>query len=285
MTPITQPPSLVLRFEQAEEIHVIQQAKTLQKLYPSHDLCIQRQQMTGGVAIRTLPQFEGKLNRAVGLSLRGPFTLQVLRELESTYATIGLHPEIHLCEYADPSAWQVLARAGYFSKGTLSVYYVDLENLRGQSAAACSNENLKVTEVTSNVDRERFAAASIAGFADGGRSEELLGALARIATLRDDTSLYIATTDGGKVVGTAALGVLSTDTLGGSVGHLYLDSTVPGYRGMGAHAALIHARLRVAQGKGLKSVTLSTRQGSGSARNAEKAGFRVTYRKEILVKG
>ncbi|PYI35054.1 hypothetical protein BP00DRAFT_422648 [Aspergillus indologenus CBS 114.80] len=281
------PPSLVVRIEQTEETHVVRQAEALQTLYPSCEVFIQHQRVAGGVAIRTLPQFEGKLSRIVGLGLHGSFTSQDLCNLESTYAAIGLHPEIHLCEYADPSAGQVLTRAGYVSKGRLSVYCLDLEDSDGPVVMQKSHQGKDTTvrEVASDVDREHFVAASIAGFADGGRPEELLGALARIAARRADTRLYVATTDAGEVVGTAALAVLGTHTAGESFGHLYLDSTVPMSRGMGAHVALIQARLRAAKGMGLKLVTLSTREGSGSARNAERAGFTVAYRKVVYVKG
>ncbi|RAH45551.1 uncharacterized protein BO95DRAFT_442938 [Aspergillus brunneoviolaceus CBS 621.78] len=288
MTLATPPPSLVVRIEQAEETHVVRQVEAVQTLYPSCDVLIQHQSVAGGVAIRTVPRFEGKLSRIVGLGLQGSFTSQDLCNLESTYAAIGLYPEIHLCEYADPSAGQILTRARYFSKGRLSVYCRDLENSDEPVVARKGHpkrKNITVREVASDVDREHFVAVSIAGFADGGRSEELLGALARIAALRADTRLYIATTDAGEVVGTAALAVLGTHTAGESIGHLYLDSTVPLSRGMGAHVALIQARLRAARGMGLKLVTLSTREGSGSARNAEKTGFRVAYRKDVYVKG
>ncbi|OJJ98187.1 hypothetical protein ASPACDRAFT_1889455 [Aspergillus aculeatus ATCC 16872] len=271
MTLATPPPSLVVRIEQAEETHVVRQAEAVQTLYPSCDVLIQHQSVAGGVAIRTVPRFEGKLSRIVGLGLQGSFTSQDLCnvEFESTYAAIGLSPEIHLCEYADPSAGQVLTRARYFSKGRLSVYCMDLEDSDESVVARKGHpkgKNITVREVASDVDRAHFVAVSIAGFADGGRWEELLGALARIAALRADTRLYIATTDAGKVVGTAALAVLGTHTAGENIGHLYLDSTVPLSRGMGAHVALIQARLRAARGMVLKLVTLSTREGSGSAK-------------------
>ncbi|PYH47678.1 uncharacterized protein BP01DRAFT_414015 [Aspergillus saccharolyticus JOP 1030-1] len=261
--------------EQTEEIHVIRQAEILKAWYSAYDICIQHQEVAGGVAIRSLPQLQGKLTRVVGLELQGPFMPQDLRELEAIYAGIHLQPEVHSCEYADSSVTQVLAVAGYFSRGSLSVYCMDLEDSDEQPMAESSKETttVRVGEVTSDADRKRFIAASIAGFADGGRSEELLSALARIATLRADTRLYIATNNAGEDHWDCSVG-----------GYLYLDSTVPEYRAMGIHAALIHARLRVARDMGFWLVTLSTRQGSGSAKNAEKVGVEMAYRKEVYIK-
>ncbi|OOF96342.1 hypothetical protein ASPCADRAFT_404885 [Aspergillus carbonarius ITEM 5010] len=51
-----------------------------------------------------------------------------------------------------------------------------------------------VTELRNPTEeqKEEFIAASVAGYRDGGRKEELLGLLARLATVRGDTGLFVA---------------------------------------------------------------------------------------------
>ena len=143
-------------------------------------------------------------------------------------------------------------------------------------------DGIEVTELRNPTEeqKEEFIAASVAGYRDGGRKEELLGLLARLATVRGDTGLFVARrVKGGEeeavVVGCAALGVLGSGDGAGKgqgerVGHLYLDSTVPGYRGIGVHGALIRARLNKCRDLGLRVVTLATGVGGGSARNVER---------------
>lgn len=130
-------------------------------------------------------------------------------------------------------------------------------------------------------EMEDFIETSIAGFQSNGRSRELLEALARIATRRPDTQLFVAVVNN-KIAGSAALA--SIETSDGSVAHLYLDSTLPNYRGRGVQQALIQARLREARRRGVSLATTITRVGDGSARNAERAGLRIAYTTTILTR-
>jgi GNAT superfamily N-acetyltransferase len=271
--------STAKRSEYAEVIHLSRQAEVCRRLFPEQDVLIQP--VPGGIAIRTLPIFLGKLNRVLGLGMEGKVLDEDLCNLESIFASIGLCPEIHLCPFADQSALQSLASCRYVVKGFLNTYAcslkdsaVEIDHRKPKFAAG-----LVISRAAAGHEAERFIQASIAGFEDGGRSPEILRVLAEIATLRQDTRLYFATVDN-EIAGTAALAVL--DTPHGSVAHLYSDSTLPKYRGKGIHAALIQARLSDAKQLGLDFVTTITRVGGGSARNAERAGFRLAYTKAIF---
>jgi GNAT superfamily N-acetyltransferase len=139
------------------------------------------------------------------------------------------------------------------------------------------------TRLVAAHETEDFIEASIIGFQSHGRSRELLGELARIATRRADTQLFIALVDN-KIAGSAALASIAIENSDGGVAHLYLDSTLPGYRGRGVQQALIQARLREAQRRGLSLATTITRVGDGSARNAERAGLRIAYTTSIFTR-
>jgi GNAT superfamily N-acetyltransferase len=249
-------------------------------LFPQSDI-LTEQGAKAGTVIRTLPEFQGKMNRVVGFGPTGPVDEADVRELESTYAAIGLHPEIHLGPGAHPSALPCLRAVGYTSPGILNTYVCSLKNhgisVARQGATAAGPVIQQVSALDSS---ERFIQASIAGFEDGGRSAHLLRVLAQIATLRADTRLFLATIDG-EIAGSAARAVVDTPT--GSVGHLYLDSTLPFSRGRGVQAGLIQARLAAAQRLRLSLVTTIARPGTGSARNYEHAGLQLAYTTAIFV--
>lgn len=263
----------------AEVTHLCRQADVCRQLFPQFDILTEHGAKAGTV-IRTLPEFQGKMNRVVGFGTTGPVDKADVRELESTYAAIGLHPEIHLGPGAHPSALPCLRVMGYSSQGILNTYVCSLKNheiLVGHDATAAGPV---IQQVSAQDSSERFIQASIAGFEDGGRSTHLLRVLAQIATLRADTRLFLAMIDG-EIAGSAALAVVDTPT--GSVGHLYLDSTLPSYRGRGVQAGLIQARLAAARRLRLSLVTTITRPGTGSARNFERTGLQLAYTTAIFV--
>jgi GNAT superfamily N-acetyltransferase len=122
---------------------------------------------------------------------------------------------------------------------------------------------------------------SIAGFSaqPKPRSRELLGALARSACNRADTDLFVAELDGA-VAGTAALSLLPT--VAGLVAHLFLASTLPQARNQGVQTALLAARTQAAHRRGARFAHITARPGTTSARNVERAGYRLAYTKLTL---
>ncbi|PYH94787.1 hypothetical protein BO71DRAFT_475104 [Aspergillus ellipticus CBS 707.79] len=290
------PPTLPLtisQLERTEIAHINRQAQAIQILHltPTLTTPIIIQPICNGTAVRTLRAYTGKLNRVVGLGMAHAVTHIDLETLEALYGEIGLTPDVHLCEAADGSAERVLGERGYWCWGELGVYVRYLgSGIEGEGEGKGMDVVAEVEELKdpSEQEKEEFIEASIAGFAEQGRSRDLLGVLARIAVVREDTRLFVARGEGGVVVGTAALGVLDAGEgveEGESVGHLYLDSTVPGYRGKGVHVGLIRERVRCARKMGLRVVSLSTGVEGGSKRNAEREGFELVYRKKGFVKG
>ncbi|KAJ5606654.1 hypothetical protein N7510_009435 [Penicillium lagena] len=272
--------AVVEESEHAEVTHLCRQADVCRQLFSQFDILTEHQAKAGTV-IRTLPEFQGKMNRVVGFGTPGPVDEADVRELESTYAAIGLHPEIHLGLGAHPSALSCLQAMGYTTQGTLNTYVCSLKNHKIPVARpGATAAGPVIRQVSAQDSSERFIQASIAGFEDGGRSAPLLRVLAQIATLRADTQLFLATIDG-EIAGSAALAVVDTPT--GGVGHLYLDSTLPSYRGRGVQTGLIQARLAAAQRLRLSLATTITRAGTGSARNFEHAGLQLAYTTAIFV--
>lgn len=277
--------------EHAEMLHIRRQAEVCQELYPNEDVAIQPLP-SGGIAIRTRAIFQGKLNRAVGCGNARGIDEEDVRGLEEFFTASGLTPEIHLGPFASSADFALLKSQGYEEKGKLATYWCELGQpsrspsprhpggLDGLDARRPDPSKVLVRRVEPH-ERERFVEASIAGFSSNGRSRELLGALAEIATRRTDTRLYFAEVDE-QVAGTAALASIVTDSDGVGVAHLYLDSTLPKYRGQGVQQALIIGRLEEARNWGLGLATCITRVGDGSGRNAGRAGLRVGYTTSVM---
>lgn len=272
--------------EEAEALHIWRQGQVCAQIYPGQEIVF-RPVPNGGIVIRTLSTLTGKLNRAVGCGKDGDLDKDTLRELESVFAVIGLAPEIHVSPFASPTTLESLVAHGFEETGVLSTYWCPLENwatattsTRTSSMTMSSTGPIE-TRLIAAQEIEGFIGASITGFQSNGRPRELLGELARIAARRMDTQLFIALVDN-KIAGSAALA--SIETSDGGVAHLYLDSTLPAYRGQGVQQALIQARLREAQSRGLALATTITRVGDGSARNAERAGLRIAYTTSIFTR-
>ncbi|OQD72568.1 hypothetical protein PENDEC_c020G01231 [Penicillium decumbens] len=271
-------PHTAHRCEDAQALHIRRQAEICQELYPNKNVLIQPVPK-GGIAIRTLPAFRGKLNRAVGCGEEGELADADLKGLESVFATVGLEPEIHLSPFAQPSVFESLVSRGYIETGILSTYWCTLEQSAVEDTKACTTGAPVMARRATVDETEQFIEASATGFQTNGRSYELLRALALIANRRTDTTLYLAFANH-EIAGTAAMATMETGS--GGVAHLYLDSTLPGYRGRGVQLALIRARLLDAAWLGLGVATTITRVGDGSARNAERAGLRLAYTTAIL---
>ncbi|KAF3388367.1 hypothetical protein F1880_004570 [Penicillium rolfsii] len=274
-------PHLAHRCEEAEALHIWCQGQVCAQLYPDQDIVF-GPVPNGGIMIRTLSVLTGKLNRAVGCGKDGDLDKDTLKWLESLFAAIGLAPEIHVSPFAGPATLETLIARGYEELGVLSTYWCPLGDLGNETTptGTSSAVGIEVRLIAAH-ETESFVEASITGFHTNGRSRELLGELARIATRRTDTQLFVALVNN-QIAGSAALA--SIETSGGGVAHLYLDSTLPGYRGLGIQQALIQSRLREAQRRGLSLATTITRVGDGSARNAERAGLRMAYTTSIFTR-
>lgn len=265
-----------LRLEEADVLHLSCQIESCKQIFPNNKSFITP--VGHGVASFTLPSFKRKLNRIIGFGMRGKVSSEDLVEAEHNFSNLDLDTEVSLCPLADESALIVLAGRGYKANGFINSY-----------ARALTDEDLHYVPVPGveiirlPVDRaHEFPDVSVAGYIDGGRPVLLLDTLARIAVLREDTTLYFALVDG-QVAGSAGMALIETSK--GGVAHTYIDSTLPEYRGRGVQAALLKARLRDARRKGYELASCGAKPRTGSARNIERAGFGLAYTKIHFGKG
>lgn len=111
-----------------------------------------------------------------------------LKQLETLFAGVGPGCGVHLSPFAHSSATQVLLSSGYTKRVVLGTETTFLDGRGKEESKAGITNGVVIADTTRN-EREEFLGASIAGFQDNGRSRELLDALARIMTTREDTRL------------------------------------------------------------------------------------------------
>lgn len=259
--------ALVRSIARAETIHRKRQLLALQFLYPGRGYFIE--EIAGSATILSPPVFGRKLNHTYGFASDEKVTARDLHNIEAAYERNGVIPELDVCEFADASGFDLLSDH-YTITGYMSEYQLSLYDLQ---CPPTPNDNIKINTIDPE-DHDKFIQASIDGFRSGGRSVELLKVLAESAAARPDTILFSATI-AGEIVGTAAMAMIETPD--SKIVVLHCDSCLPSARGKGAHKALILERLQIARDRGFDLACAGTRDGSISARNMEKVGFRKAY--------
>ncbi len=266
---------IALRLEEADISHITRQIEACSQIFPDYRSFTVP--VGHGVAAITLPSFTRKLNRVVGLGMGGTVTDQDFSVMEDLFTKNGVNTEISLCPMADSSVPQLLTSRGYTVESFINSY---VRELTTKDLREVKIDGIGISRIQ-NKDAQSFVSWSVDGYKDGGRAEALLETLARVAVLREDTSLYIATVDG-KVAGSGAMALIETSQ--GGVAHLYIDSTLPEFRGRGVQAALLKARLADAKKAGYDLASVQARPGNGSCRNIERAGFSLAYTKTWCLK-
>jgi ribosomal protein S18 acetylase RimI-like enzyme len=268
-------PHVASAIEAAEAHHLRQQVDTWRALGAADAHVVE---VAGGVAAFTEPLFGRKLNHVTGLGMAGPVDEAALTSLERAYAARGLGVEIDLCPHADPGLLALLARRGYAVNAFSNTYARTLDEV-----AAEAGETPGLEVLAGAGAHALFIEASIAGFSVQAQDRpcDLLAALARVAQARADTSLFVARVDG-HVAGSAGLSV--ADTALGRIGELYIASTLPAFRGRGVQMALLRARLAAARAAGCALAVVMARPANTSARNTERAGFRLAFTKATFAR-
>jgi hypothetical protein len=262
----------------AEVIHRRRQILALQTLHQDENYAIH--DVADSTTILSPAVHGRKLNHTYGFGMFGPVTMGNLRSVENAYEAWSPEedsrprPEIDVCEYAHASTFDLLSK-DYSITGSVCQFQRDLADFETPPARADSDvkvhllrgSGLVTDHDTSYAD---FIDASVQGFRSGGRNTLTLRALAESAVARSDTNLYSAKING-ELVGTAVMAVI--DVGGCKVACLFMDSCLEHARGKGVHIALLLERIRVAKEVGCEMVIAAAREGSGSARNIERAGL------------
>ncbi|KAL3442048.1 hypothetical protein BJX65DRAFT_287682 [Aspergillus insuetus] len=277
-------PTTARLIEVAEVAFITAQIQGARQLFPNNEFLAQP--VGGGVAAVTKPSFGRKLNHVAGFGMDGPVTEKDVGTIERLYEKIGVPPEINLCPFAHPTALEVLTARGYKICAEMNVYAISLAEYKTDSEDGTTANGKRSGDNASEIaishvspeEHSTFINLSSAGFQSGNPESDLFHTLAATATIRPDTRLYFARIEG-EIAGTAGMALLDTPL--GRVAELYIDSTVPGFRGKGIQLALLKARLTEAKDSGCELAAVTTWPTGTSARNVERAGFRLAYKKDV----
>jgi len=203
------------------------------------------------------------VNKVAGLGLEGPVPEAALVEIERAFAEVSVAPQVEVWPGADPGLQVMLEGRGYRPAPPLSVLASRLES----RPLIESGPALERVGAGNAAIYERTVALGFMGLDDGepGLAEQVF---ARGAATNADASAWLARVDGVPAGG----GAMSVHD---GVAALFGASTLPRFRRRGVQRALLEHRLAMARDAGCEVAFMKTAPGSGSERNARRAGFEI----------
>jgi len=261
--------SLLPLIAQAEVAGVAGQAAALGALYP--DTAVATEPWGAG-GLLVYAGAECPLNRAFGLAAEAGSPADLLDAAEAFFDRYDASSAVVCYPEATPGLRAELVRRGYGLAQTLQVHVAALPlSLGGPLPGPVLAEHTD--------DEDLWVAIAAAGFRGGAAGEgvdDMATRLAR-ASVRPEVRLFLARLDGVPV----GAGAMWRDPPRLAV--LFSGSVLPEHRGLGAHRALLHARLVAAMGEGVPFVMAMAAPGSASARNLVRAGFDPLFLRETWV--
>lgn len=225
-------------------------------------------------------------NQACGCGLSGPVDDAQLDRLVAFYDAHNDPGEVELACFADESLITGLGTRGCVLKHMVTVLAVD-QDPGGPSAMDLlpmgAPGGITIDELVPGDDQAdrafvRFA-ASLFDPPGGEVTEVLIGAGLRAHRHPRNTS-FVAW-DQGQMVGVGGMET-TTDGPMGPVGCLYGGAVAPSHRRRGIQQALIAARMDRARSLACPVLTIHTKPGIPTERNAMRLGFMPAYAKVVL---
>ena len=259
--------ALARRIEGANASALASHSETAARLFP--ELGATAISVAGGLAC-----FVGKespISYAVGLGLHGSVTADDVRQVVEFYESRGVVPRVDVCALADPSLLAALREHDFQLHWFVNVLTRRLELW---DIIAPPPDGIAIRQAETH-EAELWTRVVDEGFSDGAPLTETRRQLGLMLFHRPTMRCYFARV-AGEIAGAGALFVHE--------GYAALVATsvrVP-FRRRGVHAALIRARLQVAQDLNCDAAGFFAEPGSISQRNAERHLFRLAYVKAVM---
>jgi len=206
------------------------------------------------------------LTQTFGLGVFSPATDEGLRTIEEFFRERGAEVFHEVSPMADPSILALLSGRGYEP--------VELSTVLVRTIAADASDDASGSGLTTRVatpdEAELWAATAAMGWAESAEAAEFMRDLGTVTMACRCAVPFFAEIDGTPVA-TGSLNIHDGVALFAGA------STAPEYRRRGAQNALLAARLRLAVERGCDLAMMVALPGSGSQKNAERAGFRIAY--------
>lgn len=208
---------------------------------------------------------DSPLTQTFGLGLFAPTSHEQLADMEHYFAKHGAPVFHETCPMAE-DVLTVLPERGYRPVDQTTVLYRELSK---STMPAPRDSAMRVRQIQRG-EEGLWSDTSSLGWAEVPGVEEFMRTFGRVCANSRGTHCFLAELDGEPV----AAGALA---IHGGVGLLAGASTRPEWRGRGAQAALLAARLQYALDGDCDVALMGAQPGSGSQRNAERQGFRIGY--------
>ncbi len=210
---------------------------------------------------------DSPVTQTFGLGLSGPVTATDLDEVEAFFFDRGAPVNHEISPMADPTIWSLLTARGYTPIEFTSMLYRDLAAFPPRPVP---DNDVHVRPIKPEQDAEAFVRVNLQGWSETPGLGEALNDLVRIMLHTEGLQGFLAFS-GEEPIAAGSL------NLRGSVAMFAGACTIPSARGRGAQRALLEERLRTAVREGCEIAVMGAQAGSGSQRNAERAGFRIAY--------
>lgn len=207
------------------------------------------------------------LTQTFGLGVDRPATDAMLARIESFFFERGSEVSHEVCSLTDPSSLSLLNARGYQAV-EMSTVLLRPVVIAGESLPA-HGSGITI-RVARRDEAELWAETSARGWSESPEAAAFMREIGAVMMRRRSTTPFFAEIDG-EPVATGGLNIHDGIALFAGA------ATIPRFRNRGVQNALLADRLRFAAAAGCDLAMMVALPGSGSQRNAERAGFRVAY--------
>lgn len=218
----------------------------------------------------TLAMFDGvssPLTQTFGLGLFEPFDRVTISNLEAFFFPRGAVSNHEVCEAATPETAAALADCGYAPIEHSAVLH---RSLLTPLPLPPRQSDGPTTRFVMSAEHSEWSRIAARGWSESPELEPFMLDIGAVSARTRGFRCFAAELDG-ELIATAGIAIHKR------VGLLAGASTVPEFRGRGAQASLLAARLAYARGQGCDLAMIVTAPASTSRSNAERAGFTFAY--------
>ena len=221
----------------------------------------------------TYAMFDGvgsPLSQTFGFGLFAAPSSDDLTTLERFFLHRGAGVFHEVSPLADPAVLELLGDRGYRPIELTSVMHMSLADGTQKSWLAHSRDASLVVERVKPGDEDVWAETAARGWSETPESAAFIREFGEVSARAAGAVCFLAYWSSAPIAA-AALAIHD------GVALLAGASTDPRFRGRGAQAALLGARLRYAVESGCDLAMMGAQPGSASQRNGERQGFRIAY--------
>lgn len=208
---------------------------------------------------------ESPITQTFGLGMFAALTIPDLEAVEGFFSERGAATHHEVCPLSDPGHLVLLPERGYRPIELSSVLCQPLS-----AWCAAPPDSAITARLMAPGEEDLWVDTSVAGWSSAPEVAAIVRGFAEIMAKGGGAGCFMAEFEG-RAIATGAM------VLHDGVALLAGASTVPEWRGRGAQAALLNARLRSAADQGSDLAMMAALPGSQSQLNAEREGFRICY--------